>query len=69
VVISTASSLGDAATDTYRELFSGLGITDIHGLGPDEREEADDPSVVKVMAEANGRAMSGIAWALSLYRD
>jgi cyanophycinase len=59
VVISTASSLGQAATDTYRGLFSGLGITDVEGLGPEEREEADDPSVVQLMAEATGVFLTG----------
>ena len=59
VVVSTASSLGDAATDTYRQLFSGLGIADIEGLHPEEREEADDPHVVKVMAEATGVFLTG----------
>jgi cyanophycinase len=44
VVISTASSLGDQATEMYRELFLGLGIGTVTGLRPEEREEADDPS-------------------------
>lgn len=59
VVISTASSLGEAATDTYRELFAGLGITEVDGVRPEEREEADDPGVVKLMAEATGVFLTG----------
>ena len=59
VVISTASSLGDAATDTYRSLFAGLGVTDIEGVSPEEREEADDPAVVQLMAEATGVFLTG----------
>ena len=59
VVISTASSLGDAATDTYRTLFAGLGVTDLRGLSPDEREEADDPTVVQILAEATGVFLTG----------
>ena len=52
VVISTASSLGDAATEAYRELFLGLGIGRVSGLRPDEREEADDPGMAKTLADA-----------------
>ena len=59
VVISTASSLGEAATDTYRDLFAGLGITDVDGVRPEEREEADEPGVVKLMAEATGVFLTG----------
>ncbi len=59
VVISTASSLGEAATDTYRELFGDLGVTAVTGLRPEEREEADDPSVAAVMAEATGVFLTG----------
>ena len=36
VVISTASSLGEAATDAYRELFLGLGIGRVSGIRPEE---------------------------------
>ena len=34
VVISTASSLGEAATEAYRELFLGLGIGRVSGSIP-----------------------------------
>ena len=46
VVISTASSLGEAAIDAYRELFLGLGIGRVSGIRPEERAEADDPGGV-----------------------
>jgi cyanophycinase len=59
VVVSTASSLGEAATETYRDLFAGLGITHVEGVRPEEREEADDPAVVKLMAEATGVFLTG----------
>jgi cyanophycinase len=59
VVISTASSLGEAATETYRDLFAGLGIDDVEGIRPEERDEADDPGVVNVMAEATGVFLTG----------
>ena len=59
VVISTASSLGDAATEQYRELFLGLGIGTVIGLRPEEREEADDPSMVVALQEATGVYLTG----------
>jgi cyanophycinase len=59
VVISTASSLGDQATAAYRELFLGLGIGRVSGLRPDEREEADDPAMAKVLADASGVFLTG----------
>src|ERR1700675_355369 len=59
VVISTASSLGDAATDMYRELFLGLGLGMVTGLRPEEREEADDPSMVAALQEATGVYLTG----------
>ncbi|MEP6972617.1 MAG: cyanophycinase [Actinomycetota bacterium] len=59
VVISTASSLGDAATDLYRELFLGLGIGMVTGLRPEEREEANDPSMVAELQEATGVFLTG----------
>src|SRR5579864_949733 len=45
-VISTASSLGDAATDLYRHLFGRLGAQKVTGLRPETREEANDPQTV-----------------------
>jgi cyanophycinase len=59
VVISTASSLGDAATKAYRELFLGLGIGAVTGIRPEEREEADDAAVVATLAEATGVFLTG----------
>jgi cyanophycinase len=59
VVISTASSLGDAATDTYRQLFEGLDIGRVSGLRPEERKEADDPATAKLLAEATGVFLTG----------
>ena len=45
VVISTASSLGDAATDLYRHLLGRIGARTITGLCPETREEANDPQL------------------------
>src|SRR3990170_6696582 len=59
VVISTASSLGDAATDRYRELFLGLGIGRVTGLRPEERSEADDPEAAAAVADATGVYLTG----------
>jgi cyanophycinase len=59
VVISTASSLGDAATETYRQLFEGLDIGSVSGLRPDERREADDPATAKLLADATGVFLTG----------
>lgn len=59
VVISTASSLGDEATERYRELFAGLGITRVSGLHPEERAEANAPEVPKLLADATGVFLTG----------
>jgi cyanophycinase len=59
VVISTASALGDEATETYRELFLGLGIGTVTGLRPEEREEADDPEVARLLADVTGVFLTG----------
>lgn len=59
VVISTASSLGEAATERYRELFEALGIGRVSGLRPEERAEANDPAVTKLLAEATGVFLTG----------
>ena len=59
VVISTASSLGDTATEVYRGAFADLGITQVTGLRPEEREEADDQAVVRILAEATGVFLTG----------
>ncbi len=44
-VISTASSLGDAATELYGELFTHMGAGSVSGLRPVTREEANVESV------------------------
>jgi len=59
VVISTASSLGDLATQTYGELLTALGIGRVTGLRPEEREEADDPSAAELLREATGVFLTG----------
>jgi cyanophycinase len=59
VVISTASSLGDAATDLYRHVLGRLGATHVSGLRPETREEANDPKAAEMLAQATGIFMTG----------
>lgn len=59
VVISTASSLGDAAADLYREIFLGLGIGTVSGLRPEEREDADDPALAATVQTTTGVYLTG----------
>lgn len=59
VVVSTASSLGEEATERYRELLEGLGIARVSGLRPEERAEANAPEVGKLLAEATGVFLTG----------
>lgn len=59
LVISTASSLGDEATERYRELFADLGIGRVSGLRPEERAEANSPEVTRLLADATGVFLTG----------
>src|ERR1043165_6283911 len=54
VVVSTASSLGDVATERYRALFTSLGIARVSGLRPETRDEADDAGVAHTLDDATG---------------
>jgi cyanophycinase len=58
-VLSTASSLGDAATDLYREVFSKLGATRVTGLRPQTREQANDPLLAEMLRDVTGLFMTG----------
>src|SRR6266513_3509647 len=59
VVISTASSLGNAATDLYRHSFARIGVTNVTGLRPETREEANDPRTIEAIKKATGIFMTG----------
>jgi cyanophycinase len=59
IVVSTASGFGDKAISVYRDLFLELGIGRVSGLGPEEREEADDPAVAALLADATGVYLTG----------
>jgi cyanophycinase len=59
VVVATASSLGDLATERYRELFGSLGIGRVTGLRPEERSEAEDASLAGVLSDATAVFLTG----------
>jgi cyanophycinase len=59
VVISTASSLGDAATDLYRHIFNRLGVARVTGLRPETRDEANEARTVDGLKGATGIFMTG----------
>ena len=58
-VISTASSLGEAATDLYRQIFARVGVANVVGLRPETREEANDPRTVDALKDVTGIFMTG----------
>lgn len=59
VVISTASSLGEAATDLYGEVFGRLGADHVSGLHPLTRAEANDPAMAAALEDASGVFLTG----------
>jgi cyanophycinase len=59
VVISTASSLGEAATEAYRRALADLGVADVVGLRPEERSQADDPATADALDAATGVFLTG----------
>jgi cyanophycinase len=59
VVISTASSLGDEATELYRELFIRLGVGRVSGLRPVTRDEANQPRMSTTLEDATGVYLTG----------
>jgi len=59
VVISTASSLGDTATELYVRLFHQMGVADVTGMRPLTREEANDPRLADAISGATGIFMTG----------
>lgn len=59
VVIATASSLGDAAVARYADLFADLGAGRLTGLRPQDRAQADDPEMARVLGDATGVFLTG----------
>ena len=58
-IISTASSLADEATELYQFLFRQLGISDVIGLRPITREEANNPALAATLSDTTGIFMTG----------
>jgi len=58
-VISTASSLGEQATQRYKDLFGGFGIGRTTGLGPEERSQAQDPDLARALVDVTGVFLTG----------
>ena len=59
VVVSTASSLGDQATELYRLLFRDMGVDRVTGLRPVTRQEANDQDFAEVLSDATGVFLTG----------
>ncbi|HEX3929543.1 MAG TPA: cyanophycinase [Nocardioides sp.] len=59
VVVPTASSLGAEVVEVYDALFRRLGAGEVVPAGPETREEAHDPDLVKRVDEATGVFMTG----------
>src|SRR5262249_53410777 len=59
VVIATASSLGHAATEFYRNLFLGMGVERVTGLRPVSREDANQPDAADALDDATGVFLTG----------
>lgn len=59
VVVSTASSLGELASERYRDLFGGLGIGRITGVRPEERAQADSPEIAAALSDATAVFLTG----------
>jgi cyanophycinase len=59
VVIATASSLGDEATELYSTLFTGMGAAHVWGLRPLTREYSNDRSMSDILERATGVFLTG----------
>jgi cyanophycinase len=58
-IISTASSLGDMATDLYASIFHAMGVAEVRGLRPLTRAEANDRELSDLLDEVTGIFMTG----------
>jgi cyanophycinase len=58
-VVSTASALGDEATELYGSVFMQLGVPEVIGLRPITREEANDPALAAQLRNVTGIFMTG----------
>ena len=59
VVISTASYLGDEATELYLSLFRQMGVSDVRGMRPLVRDDANDEQAVGLLDGATGIFLTG----------
>ncbi len=59
LVISTASSLGDEATDLYASLFQQLGVAEVTSARPMTREEANATRLAESLRDVTGVFLTG----------
>jgi cyanophycinase len=59
LVISTASSLGDEATDLYASLFQQLGAAEVSSARPMTREEANATRLAESLRDVTGVFLTG----------
>lgn len=59
VVLATASSLGESIVEVYHGLFTGMGATEVTGLNPMSRSEANAESTTAALDGATGIFMTG----------
>ena len=59
VVISTASSLGEEASELYREVLTRLGMGRVSSLRPLTRDEANDEHAAALLDDATGIYLTG----------
>jgi cyanophycinase len=59
VVISTASTMGERASEAYGSLFAELGAGEVDGIRPLNREQANDPEIVSALNDASGIFITG----------
>lgn len=59
VVIPTASSFQDEVVESYTEVFTRLGASDLTVVNPQDRREAHDAALVSLVDDATGVFMSG----------
>ncbi len=59
VVISTASSLGEEASELYREVLTRLGMGRVSSLRPLTRDEANDERAAALLDDATGVYLTG----------
>lgn len=59
LIISTASSLGDEATDLYASVFRQMGAAEVVSLRPMLREEANSARAAELVGEATAAFLTG----------